>query len=97
MGELENSGCAHLLVSCATDATVVIFHFLFSSSAHARPQNCCARPLGYFPQPCYAYFPKSAEISATNLKMRNGCVTATLRPGVDVSYPTKRSDAKTYY
>ena len=56
MRKLENGGCTHLLVRCAIDSTIVIFHFLFSISAHARPQNCCARPLGCTPRPCLRVF-----------------------------------------
>ena len=80
MRKLEIFMCAHLLVRCAIDAAIVVFHFFFSSSAHARPQNRFARPLGYPRGRAYASFPKNAKIFAKTLKMRNGCVIHYFTP-----------------
>ena len=71
------------------DSAIVIFHFLISVSAQARPQNHCVRPLGCPRVRAYAYFPKNAEISANTLKMRSGCVIYYFTPRHARELPNK--------
>ena len=80
MRNTEISECAHLLMRWAIDSTIVIFHFLISVYARARPQNHYARPLGCPPRLRTRISSKNAEISANTLKMRIGCVIYYFTP-----------------